>query len=301
MDILAVSSESVVQWGCPYCGYRSGYSPISGGGTSVVVCGECSRSFAVLAPGVLKSTIGFGELYPELSEHPRKGTPSHGTQDKRPEGGGEFFRSRGIGLDSCVCFVCGTSDRDGKGHCMLNNIAAFVVCKEAGERVVAMFAQGARLDYRKHEPDYVQVKIGACDAHLPNLKALDELTGKADGVITAQMIQEAWCAGTAATGGAQKGSVSVRIVGSSIQPSKGWPFQEEPGFELRIDFDSACVPVASTKTHKQYGAYCRAVGGALAVVASPDCAHFFDAYVVKFFLTQEDAETALAEVKKLGE
>lgn len=186
---VAVLAEEVQKWGCPYCGYRSGYSPISGGGTSVVVCGECERSFAVLATGVTKSTIGSGEFYPELQEHPRKGTPAHGKSDKRPEGGGEFFYSRGIGLDSCTCFICGTRDRDGKGHTMLNNIAAFVQCKEAGERVVAMFQQGAWLDYREYEPDRVQVKIGACNQHLPNLKRLDQLCK--DGVIKPEMVKVA--------------------------------------------------------------------------------------------------------------
>ena len=102
----------------------------------------------MLGKGLLKSAIGFGDFYPELQEHPRIGIPSHGRPDKRPEGGGEFFQSRPIGLDRVDCFVCGTGDRDGKGHIMLNNIAAYVRCKEAGERVVAMFTKGAWLDYR---------------------------------------------------------------------------------------------------------------------------------------------------------
>lgn len=186
---IAVSEKDHGDFGCPYCGYRSGYSPISGATTAVVVCGECKRSCAVLAEGVTKSTIGFGEFYPELQQHPRKGTPAHGKPDKRPEGGGEFFSSRGIGLDSCTCFVCKTHDRDGKGHTMLNNIAAFVQCREAGVRVVAMFPLGARLDYRDFEPDYVQVKVGACDEHLPNLERLDKLVK--DGVIKPEMVTAA--------------------------------------------------------------------------------------------------------------
>ena len=178
---IAVSFKAVQQWGCPYCGYRSGHSPISGGGTVVFVCGECRRSFAILGTGVLKSTIGFGSFYPKLQPHPRSGIPSHGALDKRPDGGGEFFRSRGIGLDMTPgCFVCGGGER------MYSNIAAFVQCKESGERVVAMFRQGARLDYREHEPDYVQVKVGACKEHLHCLQNLDELVS--NGVITEEMI-----------------------------------------------------------------------------------------------------------------
>jgi len=185
---IAVTAEETQKWGCPYCGYRSGSSMISYGGASIVDCGECERSFAVLAEGVTKSTIGFAGFHPELQEHPRKGTPSHGKPDKRPEDG-EFFSSRGIGLDDCTCFVCGTHDRDGLGHTMLNNISAFVQCKEAGERIVGMIQRGARLDYREHEPDYVQVKIGACDKHLPNLELLNKLCS--DGVIKLERVTAA--------------------------------------------------------------------------------------------------------------
>lgn len=186
---VAVSSEEFRCWGCPYCGYRSGCSAISGGGTAVWTCGKCGRSCAVVAEGITKSAIGFGDFYPELQEHPRRGTPSHGAPDSRPESGGEYFQSRGIGLDSCKCFVCAAGERHVGGNVMLNNIAAFVQCRAAGERVVAMFEQGARLDYREHEPDRVQVKVGACDQHLVNLRVLDRICE--DGVITSEKIQRA--------------------------------------------------------------------------------------------------------------
>ena len=71
---------------------------------------------------------------------------------------------------------------------MLNNIAAFVQGKTAGERVVAMFKTGARLDYRDYEPDRVQVKIGACNRHKANLERLDGLTS--DGVLTQDMVTQ---------------------------------------------------------------------------------------------------------------
>ena len=105
---------------------------------------------------------------------------------------GEWFRSRGIGLDRCRCFVCG-DDRRGEATCgnpfVVHNIAAYVNDKGAGERVVEMFGGGARLDYREHEPNYVQVKVGACDLHLPNLQCLHELCK--DGRITPELITEA--------------------------------------------------------------------------------------------------------------
>lgn len=192
-QVIAVSVSELKQFGCAFCGYRSGYTPVSGGGGMIWQCGDCGQTTIAVAEGLVRSPIGVGvggeSVYPEVCRHPRYGIPSHGNADKRPDGGGEFFRSRGIGLDSCTCFVCGTDDRDGEGHCMLNNIAAFVQCKEAGKRVVAMFHQGARLAYRDFEPDRVQVKIGACDKHLPNLKKLNDLTR--EGVIKSEYITQA--------------------------------------------------------------------------------------------------------------
>jgi hypothetical protein len=128
--------------------------------------------------------IGFGDFYPELVPHPREGTPKRGRADKRPEGGGDYFRPRGIGLDTTPgCFVCG-GPKD-----LYSNISAFVGCKAAGERVVAMFDQGARLDYREYEPDRVQVKIGACDKHKTQLEQLGEKTSST-GILTEEILQE---------------------------------------------------------------------------------------------------------------
>lgn len=181
---LAVSAKETQKWGCPYCGYRSGHSPISDGSTSAFVCGECHKGFAILAKGVKKSTFGFGEFYPELSPHPRRGTRKHGTPDEKPEGGGEFFGSRGIGLDTTPgCFVCG-----GKKN-LHHNIAAFVQGRAAGKRVVAMFRKGAWLDWRPYEPDRVQVKIGACEKHLLNLELLDYWCS--DSIISRRKIADA--------------------------------------------------------------------------------------------------------------
>jgi len=177
-SIIAVAQNEVKQFGCPHCGFRSGSMPMSGGGSGIWNCGECGRECVVLAEGITKSSIGIGDEYPELQPHPRRGTPSHGTPDNQPDEGGEFFRSRGIGLDQTPgCFICGGDDG------LNNNISAFVQCKAAGERVVAMFTHGARLDYRESEPDRVQVKIGACDTHKAHLEKLCELTAQ-DGTIT---------------------------------------------------------------------------------------------------------------------
>jgi ribosomal protein L37AE/L43A len=190
--VIAVSQKELQQWGCPHCGYRSGTMSLSGDGAGIWSCGECGKTTVVLAEGVTKSPYGLGtekegeSFHPELQPHPRHGIPAHGNPDKRPEGGGEFFSSRGIGMDMTPsCFVCG-----GKSN-MRSNITAFVHCKASGKRVVAMFRKGARLDYRESEPDRIQVKVGACKEHLQNLEHLDTTTRQSKGVITGAMIAEA--------------------------------------------------------------------------------------------------------------
>lgn len=183
---IAISVPDLNQFGCPHCGYRSGSRLFSVGGTAIWQCGKCHQECHVLAEWLTHSVIG--PNCPEVQKHPRQGIAKHGNPDISPGEGGEFFKSRGIGLDRCTCFICNTDKRDELGSTYLNNISAFVECREAGERVVAMFPNGARLDYREREPDRVQVKIGACDTHLPNLQKLDLLTR--DGVITEMRIAE---------------------------------------------------------------------------------------------------------------
>lgn len=189
-NVIAISFKSFELYGCPYCGYRSGYTPVFGGGSTVFECGECRATSVLLADNLSVSSIGLCNTttpgnptqYPKLQEHPRKGIASHGNADPKPKNGGEFFRSRGIGLDQTPgCFVCGGNET------LHANISGFVNTKEAGERVVAMFDKGARLDFRLHEPDRIQVKIGACNNHRKNLEKLDELI-KETTVITADMI-----------------------------------------------------------------------------------------------------------------
>jgi hypothetical protein len=129
--------------------------------------------------------------------------------------------SRGLGIDySKGCFVCGHEFVDAqyieaakkrleahkeidikeieryleelKTWQLLDNIAVFVDSKEDGEYIVAeMFDnKGARVDFREQEPEWIQVKIGACPEHLENLKKLNGLTSES-GTITKKMVDQA--------------------------------------------------------------------------------------------------------------
>jgi hypothetical protein len=95
-----------------------------------------------------------------------------------------IFRPRGIGLDLTPgCYVCGGEQK------MYNNISGFVASRTDGQLIKHLFATGARLDYRDHEPNWIQVKIGACDTHLPNLQHLYAFTSDAL-KISRHMIEE---------------------------------------------------------------------------------------------------------------
>ncbi|MDO4282816.1 MAG: hypothetical protein Q4D02_04190 [Clostridia bacterium] len=195
----AISNHDFKEFGCPNCGCDFAYNScgISGMGAMPAKCGECNHEFVILADGLTESPIGFGtenqnEYYhPKLQTHPRKGTPKHKfvRPDLRPENGiGEFCSPRGVGYD----------------------LACFVKSKEAGQRIVQMFekiaakrkkkAQGCKcfvcghspawLDYRPHEPLWIQVKIQYCSKHERNISVLSQLIAK-DGIITEDKIMQA--------------------------------------------------------------------------------------------------------------
>jgi hypothetical protein len=167
--MFVVSISDLNAWGCPSCGYRSGMMPVKQGGAGSWVCGECHVACIALADDLDSVPVSWTNVpNRERVPHPRAGKPAHGNPDRRPDGGGEFFWSRGIGTDvTPCCFVASCAGWPRK------NIAAFVQCKASGERVVAMFGGRARLDFRESEPDRVQVKVGVCDAHASTLALLD--------------------------------------------------------------------------------------------------------------------------------
>lgn len=101
------------------------------------------------------------------------------------------FSPRPIGINWLACFACGANE---SGASTQPDMSAFVSDKEAGERVVDMFAaqgSGATLDYRPCEPGYVQVKVGACEQHVPNLEVLQGAAIEAGLKITPAIITAA--------------------------------------------------------------------------------------------------------------
>jgi len=112
-------------------------------------------------------------------------------RDDQARGQHLAFNPRGIGLDVCPgCFVCGTYSREQGVTGCLHNIAAFIDSKECGEELVTWFGGRARLDFRPNEPSWIQLKVGACSQHLPNLRHLEKVTARY-GVIRRLDIYEA--------------------------------------------------------------------------------------------------------------
>ena len=133
-------------------------------------------------------TCGVGELFHTM----HKFQQFEIRQDDAERGEHLKFSSRGIGLDLCPgCFVCAGARRNAEApNKFLNNISAFVSSREDGDKLVDWFGGRARLAYRGYEPNRIQLKVGACDAHLDNLRALNKAAIKQD-VIRKKDIEEA--------------------------------------------------------------------------------------------------------------
>ena len=98
----------------------------------------------------------------------------------------ESLSPRGIGSDSGTCFVCGDGPR------LMSNFAGFVASREAGQRVVDMFGgKGAWLDFRPHEPQWIQVKVTACAKHASLLESLSRHV-RDQGNTIAKYLVERW-------------------------------------------------------------------------------------------------------------
>lgn len=121
-----------------------------------------------------------GYVHPIPFVHPRKGIVKHKyvKPDVRPENGiGDFCTPRGVGYD----------------------LACFVKSREAGQRITDMINKvneefnkkgfSCRLDYREHEPNWIQVKID----YPSEMKAilLSGLIHDNGNIITEEIVREA--------------------------------------------------------------------------------------------------------------
>ena len=89
----------------------------------------------------------------------------------------ETYIPRGFGENWLPCYICNL----GGNRVVQTDMSAFVDNKESGERIIAMYTRlglNSKLDYRTHESNYVQVKVGACDEHRSNLEKLMNLCSK---------------------------------------------------------------------------------------------------------------------------
>lgn len=149
--IIAISQSDFKEYGCPHCNCDYASGSISGYGAAPVTCQneDCKETFVILADGLEYSPIGIGRPaeYPSLIDHPHKNTKAWkwGAKDERPtEPYTDFYTSRGVGYD----------------------LAGFVKSKEAGERIINMVRVvleknevASWLDFRPHEPKWIQVKF----------------------------------------------------------------------------------------------------------------------------------------------
>lgn len=180
--MLAISDKDWFLYGCPNCGCDTSIGGnVIFGGTQFATCENCKLEYMILANGVDKSSIGISTKngteteYPVLIEHPRRYFPKwkYEWPDVKPtntyDDTSEYFAPRGVGYD----------------------LAGFVRSKQAGERIIELVKKvlntdnvATWLDYRPHEPKWIQVKFQKEEF---NLEKLYNLTKDA-GIITEKII-----------------------------------------------------------------------------------------------------------------
>lgn len=72
---LAVLASEFEKFGCPHCGGIFGNSLVTRGGSQSWRCTNCDNTSVFVADGITRSTIGFGNYFPNVTAHPRQGHP----------------------------------------------------------------------------------------------------------------------------------------------------------------------------------------------------------------------------------
>lgn len=157
----------------------------------------------------------------------------------------EYFSCRGLGSETnLTCLVTGEILP------LMSNISGFVASKEAGERVVKMFEGRAWLDYRPHEPGWVQVKIGTIPKYVVVLELIMEFTRQ--GVISPTMIEHALVRGKLVVddeSGHQKAETIGRVLPFHLA-IKYWPAGEKWHYTIVNEFKKTALAVASLGEHE---------------------------------------------------
>jgi len=166
--IIAVSSSSFDQWGCIQCGSDSVYNSrgVSGVATVPAKCKECDTEFVLLSHGLTKSNLGFGHpaVYPKLHKHPRIGIPKH--QYLKPDVVPEEYDLAG--------FVKSQLVRE-----QFLKMFSEIIVEGENKNGTYCFVFGKKtiwLDYRKSEPNWMQLKIGYYSEYMKNIDSLSLLT-----------------------------------------------------------------------------------------------------------------------------
>jgi hypothetical protein len=168
-ELIAISGSDYHKYGCPSCNCIYGV-PKSLDWSYITKCKECGMNFEVIADGYSDSGFRYGKdsIKAVFVDHPNKKRFHYYIRpDIKPEVG-EYFKPRGVGYD----------------------LAGFVESRLAGERIINMFKKilgnniKTWLDYRNHEPDWIQVKVQKEDRI--DLEKLDSLTQ--DNIITEDKI-----------------------------------------------------------------------------------------------------------------
>ena len=123
---------------------------------------------------IRQASLSFGESFSTSFEFSKTyGKCNFVAPDKRPEGGGEYWETRG------------ESDFD---------VSGFVVSKLAGERLLRMVKYILEtdnpktwLDYREFEPTWIQFKFSAEEFDVSKLSQMSKDNG---GILTEQIVRE---------------------------------------------------------------------------------------------------------------
>lgn len=97
-----------------------------------------------------------------------------------------LFKPRGVGNNWLPCFICGHKPQEKCQADMSSFIdSSLIVRLTVGEKTIIshpitrlffeMDLLVGKLDYREYEPNRVQLKLGACGEHEPNLHLLEAL------------------------------------------------------------------------------------------------------------------------------